>query len=334
MLPFKETRIRHLPVARVLCAASLIAAALASQGTAEASCGASFCMVNTNWNLQGFAPETGFRADIRYEYIRQDQPMSGSRRIGFGEIHRHHDEIKTTNQNLLIGLDYTIDASWSVSATVPIVDRNHAHIHNHHGAQFLDTWNFTRLGDIRVVGRRQWMAEEKETSTLNYYGLNFGLKLPTGERDVQNSSGAVAEHTLQPGTGTTDIILGGHYSRVLPLSDHSWFVQGLWQSALNSREDYKPGNRLSLDVGYRYELTSTVGVMLQLNVLKRWRDSGSQAEPGDTGGNFIFVSPGVSFALSKNTQIYGFVQLPLYQYVNGVQLTADWSGVIGLNAKF
>jgi hypothetical protein len=103
---------------------------------------------------------------------------------------------------------------------------------------------------------------------------------------------------------------------------------------LSSRENYKPGDRLSLDVGYRYELTDAVGLMLQVNALKRRRDSGSQAEPNDTGGNFLFLSPGVSFALSKRTQLYGFVQLPLYQYVNGVQLTADWSAVVGFSARF
>ena len=32
--------------------------------------------------------------------------------------------------------------------------------------------------------------------------------------------------------------------------------------------------------------------------------------------------------------VYGFLQLPLYQYVNGVQLTADWSIVAGVSARF
>jgi hypothetical protein len=37
----------------------------------------------------------GPRADFRYEYIDQDQPMSGSRRVGVGEIPAHHDEVRT-----------------------------------------------------------------------------------------------------------------------------------------------------------------------------------------------------------------------------------------------
>ena len=78
-------------VARTLLAGALLAPML--HQTAQATCGASFCMVNTNWNLQGFAPEPGFRFDLRYEYIKQDQPMSGSNKVAFGQIPRHHDEI-------------------------------------------------------------------------------------------------------------------------------------------------------------------------------------------------------------------------------------------------
>ena len=107
---------------------------------AEASCGASFCMVNTNWNLQGFAPEPGFRVDLRFEYIKQDQLRSGSDRIAFGQISRHHDEIRTLNRNVLAEVDYTIDRDWGIALTAPVVDRTHSHIHNHRGAQLLEQW--------------------------------------------------------------------------------------------------------------------------------------------------------------------------------------------------
>jgi hypothetical protein len=46
------------------------------------------------------------------------------------------------------------------------------------------------------------------------------------------------------------------------------------------------------------------------------------------------ASRGASYALGKNLQLYGFVQLPLYQYVNGVQLTADWAFVAGASVRF
>jgi hypothetical protein len=322
----------HTSVRLHACTAILLMT-LAHQ-PAQASCGASFCMVNTNWNLQGFAPEAGLRVDLRFEYIKQDELRTGSDRIAFGQISKHHDEIRTINRNVLAEVDYTINRDWGVSATVPMVDRDHSHIHNHRGAQLLEQWSFTRVGDVRVLGRRQWLAEDTASRKLSFYGMNFGLKLPTGDKELRNDNGDRAERTLQPGTGTTDLLLGGYYSRVLPTADASWFVQALLQTPLNSREDYRPGRRVTLDVGYRYEMTDAVGLMLQLNALYRAKDSGRQAEPDDTGGRFLFVSPGASIAVTKSTQLYGFVQFPLYQHVNGVQLTSDWSAVVGMSMRF
>jgi hypothetical protein len=42
----------------------------------------------------------------------------------------------------------------------------------------------------------------------------------------------------------------------------------------------------------------------------------------------------VSFAITPAVQAYVFVQLPIYQRVNGVQLTADWSVATGMSAQF
>ena len=66
----------------------------------------------------------------------------------------------------------------------------------------------------------------------------------------------------------------------------------------------------------------------------RDRDRGDDAEPEDSGGTFLFVSPGVSVALGARVQGMLFVQLPLYQYVNGAQLTADYAVTCGLGVRF
>jgi hypothetical protein len=260
--------------------------------------------------------------------------MSGSRKLAIGEIPRHHDEVRTINRNLLGTLDYTISERWGVTATVPFVDRDHLHIHNHQGERLPEEWKFQRLGDVRLLGRYQLTGEDAQSQRQSFYGANFGLKLPTGDREVRNADGERAERSLQPGTGTTDALLGGYYSRVIPAADSSWFVQGLLQASLGGKEDYRPGKRLTLDFGYRYELSEKLGLMAQLNVLLRGRDAGNQAEPEDSGGRFVYISPGASYALSNAVQVYGFLQLPIYQYVNGVQLTADWSVVAGVSLRF
>jgi len=103
---------------------------------------------------------------------------------------------------------------------------------------------------------------------------------------------------------------------------------------LYSYDNYKPGNQLTATVGVRYEATDRFALMLQLNALFKARDSGTEAEPQNSGGQFYFLSPGLSFAITKDVQLYAFYQQSLYQYVTGVQLTANWAAVGGITARF
>jgi len=301
--------------------------------SAHAACGASFCMVNTSWDVQGAWTEPGMRFDLRFEYINQDQPMSGSKKVGVGEIPQHHDEVRTINRNWLATFDYTFNDKWGVAATLPVIDRDHTHIHNHQGQQLTDNWNFTEVGDARVIGRRHWSSENREALRVDSYGVTFGLKLPTGQTDVQNADGDLAERSLQPGSGTTDLLLGAYFSRQLG-SGSSWFTNVQVQQPLNSHDNFEPGLRAGFDVGYSYRASDKLTLMIQLNALYKDRDEGSEAEPEDSGGKFLFASPGLSYVIARNLQVYGFVQLPLYQYVNGVQLTADWAAVVGISSRF
>jgi hypothetical protein len=298
---------------------------------AHASCGSAFCMVNTGWSAQGAWTEPGTRLDLRYEYINQDQLRNGKDKVSPGQIPQEHDEISTTNRNWVANLDHAFGANWGVNVSAPLVSRYHQHIDT--DAQELETWNFSALGDMRVLGRYQF-APRQDGDRHSVWGLNFGLKLPTGKFHEQNVDGEFAERTLQPGSGTTDALLGGYFSTHLPLRDLFWFAQALYQTPLSEREDFKPGNRFGFDLGMRYDAAAGVGLMLQLNYLQKARDKGAEAEPEDSGGTFLFVSPGASWNLTKDLQLYGFVQVPVYQKVNGVQLVADYALVVGLSTRF
>jgi len=201
------------------------------------------------------------------------------------------------------------------------------------GAQLEERWDFTALGDVRVMGRRRLASFEGQEPSAAVAALNFGLKLPTGKTDRKNADGDAAERSLQPGSGTTDFLVGASYSTLQPTKSLSTFVQGLMQLPLNEHEDYKPGNRIALDAGLRYGAGEQVGLLLQANGLWRGRDRGAEAEPDDTGGTALFLSPGMSYSVGKALNVYGFVQLPLYQYVNGVQLTARKAFTIGVTLR-
>jgi hypothetical protein len=322
---------KHPSISRGLWLAPLALAVL--HAPAHASCGAAFCSVNSDWASETLGLGEGSVFDLRYENIRQDQPRAGSRRVAVGEIPAHHDEVSTRNQNLLVNYSRSFASGWGFTATLPLVDREHLHIHNHRGAQLQEEWNFQGLGDMRLVGRYQRAVGDQEQGTRSA-GLLFGVKLPTGRTGVTNDAGAAAERSLQPGTGTTDAILGAFYHHQLPRHAASWFAQVQYQQALNSHADFKPGGQFSLDLGVSRRFTDKFSGLLQLNAVAKQRDSGAQAEPADSGGRSVFLSPGVGYDVSEALRLYAFYQHPLYQDVHGVQLTASRAFTVGLARRF
>jgi hypothetical protein len=303
---------------------SVVLLAMGALQSAHASCGATFCSVNTQWETQGVWTEPGLRFNLRYEYTDQDQLRSGADKVEPGGVLGTHDEIRTLNRNLQLGMDYAFNPAWAVSLQLPVVNRDHSHVHNDVPPEY-EAWNLTGLGDLRLSGRYQSAIDNHATA-----GVQFGLKLPTGKFDETNDLGQLAERSLQPGSGTTDALLGVYTYHQLEGDATTLFVQALWQRPLTERDDYQPGQQVTLDVGLRYALTHSLNAQLQLNLLWKDHDQGLEAEPEDSGGGYVFLSPGASYALTTQLQLYGFVQLPMYQYVNGTQLTADWSAVAGL----
>lgn len=295
-------------------------------GHVYASCGATFCTVNTDWHAQGAWIGAGSRLDVRYEFVDQDRPMAGSDRVRVGQIRRHHDEVGTLNRNLLLGYTYNTEAGWGVNVQLLWVSRNHQHIHNHRGAKIDDRWDIDALGDARVTFRVSLNAEQN-------IGLLAGVKLPTGRTKVTNAKNALAERSLQPGTGSTDTLLGVTY-HTQSSRPHGWFAQALWQHAVTDHDDYRPGDQVGVDLGWRYAINNAFSTSLQLNVQVRGRDKGSNAEPEDSGSRFVNASPGIVYALSPDTQLYAFVQFPIYAHVNGLQLTASRNFAVGLSQRF
>ncbi len=65
-----------------------------------------------------------------------------------------------------------------------------------------------------------------------------------------------------------------------------------------------------------------------------YADVGSTHEPREnTGGTWIYASPGLSIDLLENVSFTGFVQIPVHQYVNGIQQTARYNLQLGLSVN-
>jgi hypothetical protein len=103
---------------------------------------------------------------------------------------------------------------------------------------------------------------------------------------------------------------------------------------MTSRFEYRPGNNLTVSSGVRFITETSWVPQLQVNLTHKDKDSGANADVDNSEGTLVYLSPGVSYNSSTNTQFYGFVQLPLYQNVDGWQLTPRWTATLGMSYAF
>jgi hypothetical protein len=216
----------------------------------------------------------------------------------------------------------------------------------------LKSWSTRSAGDENVgqglllvqARLRLFASDAPEHSSLWVTG---GVKLPTGARRETGSTGEDAEVTIAPGTGSTDALFGVTYQSGLLRNTvlqgelgHTTLIP--FFVALNGRvnghgtHDYRRGHEVQLNAGTEYPLTSMVHLVGQVNgrILSK-DDVGQTNENRDlTGGRYLYLSPGLRVLLAGKISIYGFMQVPIYQHVNGLQLTSKANYVAGIRKSF
>ena len=321
-------------------------------GNEAFACAACGCTLSKDWGTQGITTTPGFTADLSYNYINQSQQRMGTGTASAAQIGALNaatptaQEIEdyTTTRTTTASLNYASD-TWGVNTQVPFVQRTHGTFGN------AGTWpaatnysssNDNSLGDISVIGRYTGFSADKTA------GIIAGVKLPTGSTSANFNSGAAAgtplDRSLQIGTGSTDLILGGFITG--SVAEFGMFAQGTVQSAVATKsiggQDYRPGDAYSLNTGIRYgKFGAQFTPMLQLNFIHRRPDTGAAATPPDaltggpaTGGTLVYLSPGATVRVGGGTSVYGFIQLPVYQNVNSLQLSARYTLTAGVSHSF
>jgi hypothetical protein len=310
----KTLAIRTLPVILAI-----------APGTAFAcsSCG---CALASEWFTQG--GESGVHADFRFDYFNQDDLRTGAKRVDRGGISlpaEREIQRETVNRNYNLFLDYASEDDWGVSAQVPYFNRYHTTVAE--GDEELSTSHTKSIGDVRVLARYRGLAPDRNV------GVQLGLKLPTGRFRsgfIEGpQAGQALDRGLQPGTGTTDVLVGA-YAFGTAGQDWGYFAEAMLQQPLDSRGDFRPGAGLNLTLGARYMGFEQVTPQVQLNVRSERREAGGNGDIENSGATLVYLSPGLSVSLTTTASAYAYVQVPVYQRVNGFQIEPRYSVSIGI----
>ena len=303
---------------------------LAGTSTAVA-CSVCGCSLSSDWAAQGYTMTPGLEAGIRYEYFQQSDLRSGT-----GSVDRaafpfpNDDEIqqRTVNRNTWLDLNYVFNSTWAFSVALPYEDRFHTTIAA--GDTDISTSRASGLGDIRLLARYQQFNPSQS------FSLQFGLKLPAGGF-IQDffegpQAGELLDRGLQLGTGTTDLLAGASWF-AKPSTNLGCFAQVMLDQPLDARAGFLPSTSVTLSGGVRWLNSSRFTPQLQLNLKTEGREHGAEADTPNSGSTLAYVSPGMTAELAPQTTSFVFVQLPVYQRVNGLQLEPKWVLSFGVRWK-
>ena len=315
---------------------------LSQPAWACASCG---CSINSDWSAQGLGSSQGWSLDMRYDEINQNKLWSGNRAISAATAANTTNpktqqaaevEQFTKNNYLTATLDYSNGRDWGLGLAVPYIDRTHSTLGVGSDGTTFDAANGayrssgSGIGDVKLVGRYFGLLSGRNL------GLQLGLKLPTGAKDQVAQDGQTqVDPGLQRGTGTTDLIVGVYYFDALtPL--WGYFSQLSYQSALDHASvdggTYRPGNSVNASVGMRYKGFANWVPTAQINARFVQTDSGAVADTYSTGGKLVYLTLGALVPVNTHMTPYVNLQLPLYQDVNGIQLTPRY--ILSVGAKY
>jgi hypothetical protein len=310
----------------------LLIPALAAVPTLALGCSVCGCSLSSDWAAQGYATMPGLETSVRFEYFEQSDLRSGTNRVDrstFEFPNEQEIQQRTVNRNFWLDLNYVIDSSWAITASLPYDDRFHTTIAE--GDTDLSTSRANGIGDVRLLARYQ------NPGLSHSFSFQFGLKLPTGRFD-QNfaegpQTGELLDRGLQLGTGTTDLLLGAAWF-ARPTTNLGIFAQAQLDQPFAARDGFLPSTSLTVSGGLRWLNSSRFTPQLQLNLKTESREHGDEADTPNSGGTTVYLSPGATAEITTRSSAFVFVQLPVYQRVNGLQLEPKWLLSSGVRFKF
>lgn len=294
---------------------------LAVPGMAHAcACG---CGVFDVGGSSMFPSGQGGMAFVQYDYQDQNRNWSGFSQAPAA----NNGDKEIVTHFITTGAQYMINQNWSFKFEVPTDNREFITTSSAPGNPIvkLDWW---ALGDIRLEGIYTGFFADQSA------GINFGLKLPTGNYTFNDPYGDV-DRDSEIGTGSTDILLGGYYRGNLDKNQlWDWFGQFQLDVPTLTQAGYCPGIELDSDAGIDYKGFSIgrarISPLAQVIISERSADSGSNAAGGsnddpaggvNSGYQRLMLSPGFEVHIHP-VKIYADAEFPVFQHFTGNQLAA------------
>ena len=199
------------------------------------------------------------------------------------------------------------------------------------------------LGDAALMGRYTFLKQETPDATTVMAAV-AGIKFATGKTDAKTADGmSYLDSHLQPGTGSTDYLLGLSYSHSLQRFSISANALGtITTEGKFGATKHQFGNALNYDVTAKERimpeafspLRPQLFAALGINGEVRAREKEDGVTVPDSGGNTVYLSPGLQLVLVPHWIVELSYQRAIYHNLYGNQLGETYKVVSGVTYLF
>src|SRR5262249_49220213 len=347
--------------------------ALAFVPKTEASCGAVSCFVTID-SQQQVAQEGLLTINGIYNYTPM-RVIPGTTGIIPGVdtpnrqlIIAHHEEVRTITQTATLDLNYGITERWGLEITIPYLWRTHNHI----GGLGEDCSNgectATALSTEGLGGKRVGLKYNVLPTLRSMVVVGFGVYLPTGVNNANDSTGVLMEPTTQ--LGRKQFGLNPTLYQTYELIPHrlNQFAFASYRHTFKNSNGYQFGDQWDLNGGFKLMTVPWLVVNNPFNFkdfvddtfdiyLFLYADSPDAPDfPGEpividpnvrnrrvptTGSSFFAFTPGFQLSLdqlidspwARATSVYFYSSVPIARDSNN-SLAQETSFVAGLTRSF
>lgn len=246
-----------------------------------------------------------------------------------------------------VSLGYGVTENISLYVRLPFIERDsvregefdgidaEAHLHG----------DADGIGDLTLLGLYRFLEQENTGADV---ALLAGLKMPTGETTDKDREGIEFETEFQPGSGSWDPMLGLATSKRIGV--YAFNANVLYVFTQEGARQTDLGDVFSYNAAVSYRLGADDNhhdgpeglehghagwdLTLELNGERRQQESISGVSDSHSGGNIVYVAPGVRFTSANKWAAFASVGVPVIDNSNGIQTDVSYRVIAGAGFAF
>jgi hypothetical protein len=178
----------------------------------------------------------------------------------------------------------------------------------------------------------------KNDSKRFFISSSLGAKIPFSREPIVRD-GVVLPVEVQPTIGAYGMVIQGFMVKESPATGTRYFITGRTELNARNKQDYKLGTSVftSLFISKHLMFSWLKGdwtTIIQIRNETRGRDQTAAGWKESSGSTLFYLSPQINHFINEKWNVSVMIDIPVYQYFNGIQLAAKYGISLNFSRDF